>query len=144
MFRIVVFVLMSMSSILGFAQETKDTYTIDAVINNIGSNRGTVYFALYNTKETFEKREAFQSTSSKIQDGTSQISFKDVPVGTYAIACFHDVNDNLKFDMMDNGMPMEAYGISNNSFSYGPPSFDEAKFEVSNTNLTFDIKLIRF
>ena len=73
-----------------------------------------------------------------------QISFKEVPVGTYAIVCFHDVNDNLKFDMMDNGMPMEAYGISNNSFSYGPPSFDEAKFEVNNTNLTFDIKLFRF
>jgi uncharacterized protein (DUF2141 family) len=68
-------------------------------------------------------------------------TFENVVKGEYVFGCFHDENDNQRMDFDESGMPMENYGLSNNLVYYGPPTFDEAKFEVSDTNLTFEIKL---
>lgn len=38
-------------------------------------------------------------------------------------------------------MPKENYGISNNNMSYGPPVWQEAKFEVNSENLEMEIRM---
>ena len=43
-------------------------------------------------------------------------------------------------DFATNGMPLEDYGASNNVMNFGPPTFDNAKFTVSNKNVSLDIK----
>ena len=40
-----------------------------------------------------------------------------------------------------NSMPLEDYGLSNNIMTFGPPSFEDSKFEVIDKDLTFEIKL---
>ena len=57
---------------------------------------------------------------------------------------FFVVNDSYlpdkKMDFNSGGMPMEDYGTTNNIMSFGPPQFVNAKFEVKDKDLNFDIK----
>ena len=43
-------------------------------------------------------------------------------------------------DFQPNGMPLENYGMSNNPMNFGPPEFDQAKFEVSDKDVTLEIR----
>ena len=52
----------------------------------------------------------------------------------------HDENDNKRMDFELNGMPKESYGMSGNEMSFGPPNFVDAKFELSDKDLEFNIR----
>jgi len=69
-------------------------------------------------------------------------TFKDVPIGTYAIAIIHDTNSNGKLDKNFLGIPKEGYAFSNNVFGVLglPPSFKDASFKLTG-NETIKIKM---
>ncbi len=51
--------------------------------------------------------------------------------GVYALAVYHDENNNHHFDRSAIGLPVEGYGFSNNAPIFlGPPSFASARFTV--------------
>jgi uncharacterized protein (DUF2141 family) len=51
--------------------------------------------------------------------------------GFYAVALFHDENDNRHFDTSSLGIPTEGYGFSNNPTLYlGPPGLSRVRFAV--------------
>lgn len=146
MTRIIITLLISILSFLLNAQESKtnrvtseDGITIEVTIPNTSSNKGKVYFALYNSKDSFMQRIPFQKAEAELKDNKAEVLFTKIPKGEYAITCYHDANDNKKMDF-DGIMPIEDYGSSNNPESFGPPQFDASKFEVVETNLTFEIK----
>ncbi|WP_425658076.1 DUF2141 domain-containing protein [Tenacibaculum ascidiaceicola] len=113
--------------------------TITATVVNVTSDKGKVKFALY-TKENFRK-EPLEAKESLVKEGKSTVVFEKVPVGEYAIICFHDANNNNRMDFEPNGMPLEDYGTSNNNLSrFGPPQYDAAKFLVKDKDVSFDIK----
>lgn len=126
-------------SFLGFSQETKGI-TITVTIENIKNDSGHILLGLH-TNETFMKAESIQSVKKEIKDGKIVATFENVQSGSYAIMVLHDENDNSRMDFEPNGMPAEAYGMSNNQILYGPPQFDDAKFEVADKDLEFDISL---
>ncbi|MCH2033070.1 MAG: DUF2141 domain-containing protein [Tenacibaculum sp.] len=123
-----------------FTNVMQDTKTITVTISNATSDKGIIKFGLHN-KETFMVKNPLQVAESKIENGKCKIVFKNVPVGEYAITCFHDKNENGKMDFQPNGMPMEAYGASNNVMNFGPPRYDDAKFTVSDKDVSLDIRL---
>lgn len=125
-------------STLGFAQDTKGQ-TITVTIDNVLNNKGQVVFALHNDT-TFMKNNGLQSGASEIKDGKATITFTNVAPGTYAIIALHDENNNQRMDFEPNGMPKEAFGLSTNPMSYGPPQFHDAKFEVTNEDLNLNIR----
>ena len=43
-------------------------------------------------------------------------------------------------DFKANGMPLEDYGASNNNMTFGPPNFEDAKFIVTDKNVSLEIK----
>jgi uncharacterized protein (DUF2141 family) len=112
--------------------------TITATVVNITSDTGKVAFALYD--KTNFRMKPLQSNNAIINKGKSTVTFKDIEVGEYAIICFHDKNENHKMDFKTNGMPLEDYGASNNNMSFGPPKFEDAKFRVSDKNVSLEIK----
>ena len=112
--------------------------TITATVVNISNNEGKVSFALYN-KETFMKTP-LQAKNAKVVNGRSTVVFENLESGTYAILCFHDRNNNGKMDFKDNGMPMEDYGVSNNVMSFAQPSYQDAKFDLGDKDLSLEIK----
>ena len=111
---------------------------VTATVVNVSTDSGKVSFALYD-KANF-MRQPLQSKNGKIVDGKSTVTFENVAPGEYAIICFHDKNDNDAMDFQENGMPMEDYGATNNIMNFGPPKYDDAKFTVSDEDLTFEIK----
>lgn len=121
-----------------FAQNGK---TITVNITGIKGNEGLIMVALYNSEDTFLKK-TFRASFSKIKNKKSEIVFKDVPSGTYAISCFYDKNSNKKMDSNLLGIPKEQYGMSNNARGFmGPPSFKDAKFDITFKDVVQDIKL---
>jgi uncharacterized protein (DUF2141 family) len=130
---ILVVVIISITNII-----TAQNKTITATILNISSDKGIVKFALYN--KTNFRLKPLQSEIGNIENGKTTITFKEVASGEYAIVCYHDKNSNDKMDFQPNGMPLEAYGASNNVMNFGPPRFDDAKFTVVDKNVSLEIK----
>ncbi|WP_282088767.1 DUF2141 domain-containing protein [Aquimarina algiphila] len=122
------------------AQENINGITITVTVPNVTSSEGEVLFGLYD-ENTFMKAAPIKGEKSIITDGVAKITFTNVPAGVYAISCFHDINGNNRMDFEPNGMPKENYGVSNNSMSYGPPMWGEAKFEVTSENLELEIRM---
>ncbi len=51
--------------------------------------------------------------------------------GTYAVAVYHDENNNHHFDRSLIGLPVEGYGFSRNATIFmAPPSFSAVRFTV--------------
>ena len=127
-----------------FAQSPNETKVmngqeITVTLLNASSDEGTINFAFYN-ENTLMKGAPLFSKVGKITEGKSSVVFDNIPSGEYAIICYHDENSNKRMDFEDNGMPKENYGTSNNTFSFGPPNYEESKFEVNKEAISLEIK----
>lgn len=122
-----------------FAQETQK---ITANFIEIKSDKGKLFVALYNTKDSFLEKP-FKTAIVEIKDLKAVAVFKDIPVGEYAISAFHDENDNKKMDTNFLGIPKEHIGTSNDAKGFmGPPKYKDAKFTLTkNTNKTLTITI---
>ena len=113
-----------------FLSNAQETYSITVSMDNVLNDRGHVLVGLH-TAETFMKAKGIQSAKAEIKDGKISVSFTDLEPGEYAIMVVHDENDNERMDMDMNNMPKESYGMSNNPMLYGPPTFNDARFELT-------------
>ncbi len=56
------------------------------------------------------------------------VQFDNLPYGQYAVAAFHDRNQDGQINQGAFGIPLEGFGFSNNPpIGFGPPSFEAAK-----------------
>ncbi len=117
----------------------KETVTVTVTIENVLNDEGTVLASLH-TSDTFMKGGGIIDLAVKAQKGPVTLTFENVTPGTYAIMAMHDANDNKRMDYESNGMPKESYGMSGNEMTMGPPTFDMAKFEISNEDIAFNIR----
>jgi len=122
-----------------FAQHNKITVTIVG----LHSDKGKLYLSLYNSAKGYpnESSSAYKLLSGSILNHKCTIVIDDIPNGTYAVACYHDENDNRKLDKNLLGIPVEGIGASNNAkSSMGPPKFSDAQFTVDhNVSQTINI-----
>ena len=123
---------------IAFAQT--ETGNITVSVENLSSEEGKVYFALFN-EDNFLKKAPIQGEVSEIKEGVAQITFSEVPTGTYAITAYHDKNGNQQMDFESNGMPKENYGVSNNQMNlHGPPLWEDAKFEFDGSEKALQLQ----
>jgi uncharacterized protein (DUF2141 family) len=123
-----------------FCSSAQENHTITINFEGMKSNKGNLFVAIYNTKNSFLKKQ-FKGDITKIADKKATIILKDIPTGEYAVSAFHDANDNKKMDTNFFGIPKEPIGISNNATGFmGPPKYKEAKFTV-NKNITLAITI---
>jgi uncharacterized protein (DUF2141 family) len=74
----------------------------------------------------------------------ASMRFEGLPSGSYAVALFHDENGNGKLDTRF-GIPTEGVGFSNNPrMTFGPPSFAQARFAVTDQPVRETVKLKYF
>lgn len=105
--------------------------------------QGQILISIFNSENSFMK-EALKSTVKKVSstDQPVTIVFDNLPPGTYAMSTFHDENNNGELDSNFMGIPKEPYGFSNNARgSFGPPSFEDCKFEVNTNSVAQNIVL---
>jgi len=120
-------------------------YAVTVKVENLRNSKGVVQFSLYNEDGTLpdEKYERYMKKQiGKIVNGSSSITFTDIPKGIYAVNILHDENSNGK---IDKGilLPVEGIGFSNYD-SIGltnRPDFSGASFTVD-SNMKIDIKII--
>ncbi|OHX67813.1 DUF2141 domain-containing protein [Flammeovirga pacifica] len=114
-------------------------------ITGATSSNGKIEIGIYNTADNFpENGKQFKGYSIDADTKTIQFSIDDLPEGTYAIAIWHDENEDKKLNTNWVGKPTEKYGFSNNVFGVlSPPDFEEASFTVEKnkiTELTINLK----
>ncbi len=126
------------TTLLSYGQDTASV-TITVTIENVLNDQGKVLAALH-TEDTFMKGGGIVTLSEQAKEGELTFVFENVVPGTYAIMTMHDANDNKRMDYEANGMPKESYGLSGNDMMMGPPSFESAKFDVTDEDLKFNIR----
>ena len=100
-------------------------------IQGLESNQGKVCVALFNKPDGFtEPKKAIHL--SRIDAAKGQVSLSlNVPPAKYAVAVFHDENNNGILDRNSLGFPTEAYGFSNNARGrFGPPNFKDCLIDI--------------
>ncbi|WP_299224652.1 DUF2141 domain-containing protein [uncultured Psychroserpens sp.] len=128
-------------SISGLSAQDATGQDIIVKIENLSSNTGKVFVALYNSEDSFLGK-GLKATFSTIENESCEVVFKNIPKGVYAISFYHDENENNKMDTNFLGIPKEDYGCSNNAKGFmGPPKWEDAKFEVSTKPITQTITL---
>lgn len=123
-----------------YAQEQKGQ---DVVVNisNLNSNDGQVFVALYDSEKSFLNNSLISQQVKSVNNACS-VTFKNIPEGVYAVSLYHDENDNNIMDKNSFGAPKESYGCSNNAKGFfGPPKWEDAKFEIKGKPITQNIKL---
>jgi uncharacterized protein (DUF2141 family) len=112
-------------------------------IDGIKTQRGSVRIAMYNSAETFldDKKYAFTHYIPVQNTAPVQMSF-EIPFGTYAISCYHDINDNRDLDKSVWGYPIEPYALSNNiDAKWRKPTFQETKITFTENQKSLNLQL---
>lgn len=117
--------------------------TISIDITEIPAIQGVVRIALFNKEEGFrDENFAFRKELFPVKSKQATWEFRDVPPGKYAVAVYHDAENNGKLDTNFFGIPTDAYGFSNNAMGmFGPPDFEDASFVVAGGVRKISIKL---
>lgn len=119
------------------------TTSLTIEILGIESNEGSVAVALFDSPESFDQRTGAVASETVVpQDKRASWSVASLPAGIYAVAVFHDLNDNGELDRTTLGPPAEPYGFSNNARgTFGPPRFDNAAVQLPPGQHTIQIRL---
>ncbi len=124
--RIILFIISCL-----FVQLSRAQLTVN--VKNVPSSNGKILLGVYNTASSFPKQNGtYKNLVVKAVKGTTKIVIKDLPKGNYAIALYHDANNNSTMDKNFFGVPTEYYGFSNDAReTFSAPSFEQAKITYS-------------
>ncbi len=121
---------------------------ITVSVSGITSKEGKVNIALFGPNGNFPRPEAVlkggrvdltSDPATGLINGKVSFVFKNLAPGEYAVASYHDRNNNGK---RDRGAK-EAIGFSNDAKIFlGPPDFKDAAFALGQENITVDVKLV--
>jgi len=136
-----------MNSFFGFLLlllfQTTEVYNVNLTISNIKEEDGNLVIAVFDNEEDFMNKEKIIKYLPVTSASETMVTQFSLPKGAYSIAVFHDTNGNKELDKNYIGIPKEAFGFSNKSFGlFGPPDFDDTKFEVRQPNETVLVKLV--
>jgi outer membrane protein len=131
-----------------FAEETSKEAGVTLTINIIGikENKGLIRVGVFKTEADYkQKNNQFRQGSYPAEGKSLTVEYQQIPAGTYAIIVYHDINNNDQNDSNAIGIPREPFGFSNNIIpGLTLPAFEKTKFEVSDKNITTDIRLQTF
>lgn len=119
--------------------------TAELTVSVIGIEvvKGKMMIALFNSKETYFKYDEITAGAEiKIDSSSLTYVFKDLPLGTYAVTIYQDVDNNGEMNRSWIGFPKEPYAFSNNFRSLiRPASFKDASFLLEK-DLLIEISMV--
>src|ERR1043166_6646861 len=102
------------------------------MIGGVHSANGNIFVGLYASPTKFlqgNQCDAFKKVPART--GPIQVTFDNLPPGTYAIGAYHEENANDHLDTSPIGLPVEGYALSNGVRAvFSKPNFYEAAFTV--------------
>lgn len=108
-----------------------------------GMSGYTLMVEIFNSENGFlSDNKQVRAIKVKITSNRATVLMQGLIPGNYAVAAFVDTNQNGNLDRNFVGMPTELYGFSGEARRlFGPPSFDEAKFELGDDTVSQSIHL---
>lgn len=111
-------------------------------VRGIQSAQGNIRLALYDDPKTFRKEERSRLQQSQpAQAGALTFRIEGLAPGRYALIVYHDADSSGTLNRFLGMIPTEGYGLSNNPQLSGPPAFNDAAFDVSDSGLDTIIEL---
>lgn len=128
-----------------FEVKKEKTFTLTVKVNDLRNSVGIVQFALYNSAGSLPDehfKNYYRKGTAFIANGSSEISFKNLMPGKYAVNVLHDedVDGKIKKGFI---LPREGIGFSNyQSINlFNKPAFSKASFVLSG-NQNMNVKII--
>jgi uncharacterized protein (DUF2141 family) len=130
--------------IFGFSSDMEQNHKLTITISNIKNLEGKkIQMGVFTKDGNFPDDKSLKNFFSKAVTSTVKIEI-EIPYGEYAIALYHDINNNGKLDKNMFGIPKEPYAFSQNfKPSMSAPDFDDCKFTFSEKNNSISIQLIQ-
>lgn len=128
-------------------QNTNEKGELTVKLIGFRNDIGQTCVQLYNNPKGFPGKyaNAFRIIRSKIKNDQATIEFQELPYGSYAVSVLHDEDMNNKLELSFLGIPKEGCAVSNNpKIFFGPPSFEDSKFEIQSDTKTIEIRLKYF
>ena len=113
-------------------------------VKGLKATRGNICYSLFASAKGFPSsaQRAVRATCLPVAARQSAIAFRDLKPGTYAVAVFHDVNNDGRLNRNGLGIPTEGFGFSQNpGIVSGPPKFMDAAFFVLGSQNDIQIEL---
>lgn len=115
-------------------------------VTGINNPEGIVYIGLYDETAGFPDEHQFMQgrtvSAADCVDGKTTVNFESLLPGEYAVAGYHDVNNNDELDTNFVGIPQEPYGASLGARNLlSPPDYDDAKFKVDAQDIKISVEL---
>jgi len=125
------------------AQQPGNSLTIK--FEKLRSMKGTLQLCLTKLKEHFpDCSDDPDAVTLSVPTEGKIAEFKNLAVGKYALAVLHDKNSNGRMNKF-MGIPKEGIGFSRNpKFSFGPPKFEAALFEMGDEAQTLVVRMKYF
>ncbi|MBN3889943.1 MAG: DUF2141 domain-containing protein [Nostoc sp. JL31] len=116
-------------------------------IDGLKNKKGQVCASIFASSEGFpsDGDRVLQKQCTKITENPLPITFNNLKAGSYAVAVFHDQNNDSTLNSNIFGIPSEGFGFSSNpEIRTRAPRFSEAAFLVAGPDTNIQIQLKYF
>lgn len=105
--------------------------TIPLTVNLTGVQiaDGPIYISVQ-TQDKYQSMSGHGTIIENVTPGNMTTTVKVSEPGDYAVSVWHDMNDNMRFDMTENYMPVEGWGASGTPPKDKAPIFDDVKIKI--------------
>jgi uncharacterized protein (DUF2141 family) len=113
-------------------------------VHGVRSDAGELVVVLYgdNPDDFLRKGRRLARERVPARSGSVTVRLAAPRAGTYAVAVYHDENNNRKLDTSLIGLPTEGFGLSNNPVvRFRTPRLADAAFPVGDGRAAVDIAL---
>ena len=133
-FTKILLIVLTVLILSAFINQSGTSFSLTVNVTGLQNSKGIVQCALYDTEGSIPDelyKKTFRIMTGTIINGSSLVSFKNLPPGRYAVNILHDENGNGK---IDKGLifPKEGIGFSNYQCIglKNRPDFSKASFEL--------------
>ena len=119
---------------------------IGVTLNKVANSKGSIVADLHDdVKENFLVwNKVVLRIRATATEGITKFCIPLTKPGDYAVAIYHDKNNNKKFDKNFLGIPRERFGMSNNpKFGLKSPEYEEAVFSVPASGTEINITMFK-
>lgn len=139
--KIIKTVLFSFFLLIGINSNAQ--FTLKVKVHGIQNTDGQIELSIYNDPKVFpEVGKTFKMVRIDSKIGEIVYEFTNLPAGEYAIATFHDENNDKECNTNLIGVPTEAFAFSNNFRPFlSAPDFSDCSFKIEK-NMEISIEMV--
>ena len=120
------------------------TATLTVKVTGLRSEKGKVKVALHASKDTFptKRKLVYAGLTVPVNGHRATAVFPELPPGDYAVAAFHDEDNDGRLDRSVIGIPTEGTAASRNPKPrMGPPRWKDCKLSLEPGETETEIRI---